>query len=302
MNRIVYHIVGMALLFMAATANCTESQKIVYYSLKNSKTRIGIAKGDITKQRGIDVIVNAANEQLQHGGGVAAVINKAAGPQLQLHCDKLLPNMNNVGARCATGRAVFTPAFNLNKIGIKGIIHTVGPRIAQKKTPTIADEQLLYAAYTNSLQLAMQNNMRTVAFPAISTAIFNYDIKRATPVAIRAVYDFIKNNPKAFDEVRFVLVSGKSFDLYEHVLKKFLHKKDSTPRAGKPEHKLEQVAQKKPAQAEKPQEKNNIEQKDAADKIVQLTWAQWAKDHPYVMASGGLGLAGLIYGGYSLYK
>jgi len=295
MNRIIYRIVGMALFFMAATANCAHSQKVVFYSLKNSKTRISIAKGDITKQRGIDVIVNAANEQLQHGGGVAAAISKAAGPQLQNYCNKL-PIAETWGCpRCPTGCALLTPAFNLKSIGIKGIIHTVGPRIAQKKSPTIADEKLLYAAYTNSLQLAAQNKMRSIAFPAISTAIFNYDIKHATPVAIRAVYDFIKNNPHTFDEVRFVLVSGHNCGLYEHVVKKLLYKKAHAHRAGKPDG---VINKKRSAQAEtQKHEKNKID-----PVVAPLTWSQWVGEHPYITATGSVGLVGLIYGVYSIYK
>ncbi len=298
MNRIIYRIVGMALFFMAATANCAHSQKVVFYSLKNSKTRISIAKGDITKQQGIDVIVNAANEQLQHGGGVAAAISKAAGPQLQIHCDKLSPSMNN-GARCATGCAVLTPAFNLNAIGIKGIIHTVGPRIGQKSVPTIADEQLLYSAYTNSLQLAAQNKMRSIAFPAISTAIFNYDIKRATPIAIQAVYDFVKKNPQAFDEVRFVLMSGRNAGLYEYVLQKLLRKKAHTPRAGRPEFRTNTRS----ARPEQHNNKNKENKKNKPELVTQVTWSQWANEHPYITATGSVGLtAGLIFGVYSMCK
>jgi O-acetyl-ADP-ribose deacetylase len=175
--------------------------------LQIGSTKITIVQGDITQQT-VDAIVNAANENLKHGGGVARAISKAAGPKLQIYCDKM-PIIAD-GERCPMGKAVITPAFDLEKVGIKKIIHTTGPR---GTTPN--KETLLRDAYTNSLQVAVDNGLRSIAFPAISTAIFGYDINEATPVAFIAVRDFIKKYPKAFDEVRFVLFSDDDLAAYK---------------------------------------------------------------------------------------
>lgn len=170
-------------------------------------TRITLAQGDITQQK-IDVIVNAANENLKHGGGVARAISNAAGKRLQEYCNKM-PIISN-GERCPMGKAVITPAFDLEKIGIKEIIHATGPR-----GTTTNKAQLLYDTYTNSLQIAKDNGLKSVAFPAISTAIFGYDINEATPIALKAIQDFVIKNPKVFDEIRFVVFSDKDFAVYQ---------------------------------------------------------------------------------------
>jgi O-acetyl-ADP-ribose deacetylase (regulator of RNase III) len=177
-------------------------------------THVIIVRGDILQQK-VDAIVNAANEDLSHGGGVALAISKAAGPQLQKYSDAM-PVLRN-GKRCPTGSAVITPAFDLEKRGIKKIVHATGP------TGTMPNkEQLLRSAYQNSLQVALDNTLRSIAFPSISTAIFGYDINQATPVAFKAVRDFIKEHPGAFDEIRFVVFSDPSlavYKKYENVLR-----------------------------------------------------------------------------------
>jgi O-acetyl-ADP-ribose deacetylase (regulator of RNase III) len=177
--------------------------------LQIGSTKITIVQGDITQQK-VDAIVNAANENLRHGGGVAKAISKAAGPHLQTYCDNM-PILAD-GERCPMGKAVITPAFDLEKVGIKKIIHTTGPR-----GTTPHKEKLLADAYTNSLQVAADNGLRIVAFPAISTAIFGYDINEATPVAFAAVRDFIKKYPKAFDEIRFILFSDNDVAVYKKI-------------------------------------------------------------------------------------
>lgn len=175
--------------------------------LRIGDTQINIVQGDITQQK-IDAIVNAANENLQHGGGVAAAISKAAGPKFQQYSDKM-PIMRN-GERCPTGQAVITPAFDLEKVGIKKVIHATGPRGSNPDK-----KQLLRSTYQNSLKIAQENNLKSIAFPAISTAIFGYDIHQATPVAFSAVKDFITKHPDAFEEIRFVLFSDKDLAVYE---------------------------------------------------------------------------------------
>jgi len=182
--------------------------------LQIGSTKITIVQGDIAQQK-VDAIVNAANENLKHGGGVARAISKAAGPELQKYCDAM-PVFAD-GERCPMGKAVITPAFDLIKVGIKKIIHTTGPR-----GTTPGKEKLLRDAYKNSLQVAMDNGLRSISFPAISTAIFGYDINEATPIAFATVRDFVKVHPKAFDEVRFVLFSDKDLAVYKKLMNEFL--------------------------------------------------------------------------------
>ena len=175
--------------------------------LKIGSTKITIMQGDITKQK-VDAIVNAANENLKHGGGVARAIAKAAGSRMQQYCDTM-PIISN-GERCPVGQAVITPAFDLEKVGIKKVIHATGPR---GNNPD--KKQLLRDAYQNSLRVAQKNSLKSIAFPAISTAIFGYDINEATPVAFAAVRDWIKQHPNVLDEVRFVLFSDKDLAVYQ---------------------------------------------------------------------------------------
>lgn len=192
-------------------------------SLKIGTTLITIVKGDILEQQ-VDAIVNAANEDLSHGAGVARAISDAAGPQLQAYCDTmplLMPivdpsspqNVRQV--KCPTGQAVITPAFDLEQKGIKNIIHTAGPLGNNPNR-----EKLLASSYQNSLQIALDNNLKSIAFPAISTAIFGYNIDKATPIAFAAIRDFVKQHPQAFEEIRLVLLPDKidpdkNFNVYK---------------------------------------------------------------------------------------
>jgi O-acetyl-ADP-ribose deacetylase (regulator of RNase III) len=122
------------------------------------------------------------------------------------------------GECCPMGKAVITPAFDLEKIGIKKIIHTTGPR-----GTTTNKEQLLYDTYTSSLQLAKDNGFKSIAFPAISTAIFGYNINDATPIALKTIKDFVIKNPKAFDEIRFVVFSHEDFAVYQKCMNELLN-------------------------------------------------------------------------------
>ena len=198
---------ALSLLTALGFTQPTVESQVKQQPLQVGSTKITIVQGDITQQK-VDAIVNAANENLRHGGGVARAISKAAGPRLQIYCDKM-PALAH-GERCPMGKAVITPAFDLEKIGIKKIVHTTGPR-----GTTPSKENLLADAYTNSLQLAADNGLRSIAFPAISTAIFGYDINEATPIAFATVSKFIKDHPKAFDEVQFVLFSDDDLAVYK---------------------------------------------------------------------------------------
>lgn len=194
---------------------------------KSKSARIVIVQGDITKQTGLDVIVNAANEQLAHAGGVAAAIRKAAGDELQAHCTNM-PNWPKTTVKTPTGEAVITPAFDLETtIKIEKIIHAVGPNLSYRKkdksSPSAEDALNLHNAYTNSLKIAVANNLRRIGFPSISTKIFAYDINLATPIAIKAIMQFIEENPTALDEVRLILFSPEDYAVFKQELDKATH-------------------------------------------------------------------------------
>jgi O-acetyl-ADP-ribose deacetylase len=186
-------------------------------------TKIIMMKGDITKLKDIDAIVNASNDGLQHWGGIAEAISKASesnmtddqkkaypvNSRLQRHSDRM-ENFPGHDSKCPVGCAVITPAFDLEDNAIKNIIHVTGP-----KGNNPDKQNLLHCAYLSGLMVAKANGLKSVAFPAISTAIFKYDIKKATPVAFRAVRNFILQNVGAIDEVRFVLFSDADLAVYQ---------------------------------------------------------------------------------------
>jgi O-acetyl-ADP-ribose deacetylase (regulator of RNase III) len=156
-----------------------------------------IVRHDITKMK-VDAIVNAANTNLQMGGGVCGAIFKAAGAtQLQAACDKLAP--------IKTGEAVITPGFNLPA---KFVIHTAGP--VYREWDKEQNEELLVAAYTNSLRRAVENKCESIAFPLISSGIYGYPKDEALQVAISAIQDFLMDHDLdvtlvVFDKSAFVL-------------------------------------------------------------------------------------------------
>ena len=135
---------------------------------------IAIIKGDITRAN-TDAIVNAANSAMLGGGGVDGAIHRAAGPRLLQFCLEV-PDVD--GVRCPAGEARITPGANLSA---RWVIHTVGPRYGIDPAP----EQLLASAYGNSLSLAMQNQCRSIAFPAISCGVYGYPHDEAAAIAIR---------------------------------------------------------------------------------------------------------------------
>ena len=139
---------------------------------------ISITIGDITTAE-VDAIVNAANEVMLGGGGVDGAIHRAAGPALLEAC-KAVPAVD--GIRCPTGEARITSAGNLPA---RYVIHTVGPVYSQVNNP----EQLLGNAYRNSLQLALDNNCESIAFPAISCGVFGYPLDEAAEVAFKVCSD-----------------------------------------------------------------------------------------------------------------
>jgi len=140
-----------------------------------------IVRQDITKMK-VDAIVNAANTDLQMGGGVCGAIFKAAGAaQLQAACDKLAP--------IKTGEAVITPGFNLPA---KFVIHAAGPVYRYQNAEQ--SEKLLRSAYMESLRLAIENKCESIAFPLISSGIYGYPKDEALQVATATIQDFLINN------------------------------------------------------------------------------------------------------------
>jgi O-acetyl-ADP-ribose deacetylase len=170
-------------------------------------SKINIIQGDITKQK-IDAIVNAANTSLLGGGGVDGAIHRAAGPELLDACRKL--------NGCPTGEAKITPGFNLPA---KFVIHTVGPVWNDGK---YHEDDLLANCYKNSFQLAVQNEITSIAFPAISTGVYRFPLERATKIAFKETKDFLEKD-NYIDKVLFVCYDKRTYDVYEKVYKDFFN-------------------------------------------------------------------------------
>jgi len=142
-------------------------------------SRIAVENGDITQQR-VDAVVNAANSSLLGGGGVDGAIHKVAGPELYEECKAL--------KGCATGEAKITRGYQLPA---KWVIHTVGPIW---KNGERGEEDKLADCYRNCLALARQHDVRTIAFPAISTGAYGFPLDRAATIAATEIGRFLQNN------------------------------------------------------------------------------------------------------------
>ena len=164
--------------------------------------RIEIEKGDITKLR-IDAIVNAANTSLLGGGGVDGSIHRAAGPKLLEECQTL--------NGCLTGEAKITKGYNLSA---KYVIHTVGP---VWNGGSHNEEALLSECYRNTLHLAAENNIKSIAFPAISTGVYHFPLEQATKIAIRETKEFLGKN-KSIEKVIFVCFDENTYRIYKEYL------------------------------------------------------------------------------------
>ncbi len=159
-------------------------------------------RGDITAQRDVDAVVNAANARLEPGGGVAGAIHRAAGPGLAEEARPLGP--------ISPGEAVITGGHGLPN---RFVIHALGPVYGQDRP----EAELLSRCYRNALILAEENGALSVAFPAISTGIFGYPIEDAADVALRTVRDEAEGL-RAVRLVRFVLFSKRDLEAHERAL------------------------------------------------------------------------------------
>ena len=170
-------------------------------------SRVKLIQGDITKLQ-VDAIVNAANSSLLGGGGVDGAIHRAGGPQILEACKQI----RNKQGGCKTGEAVITTGGNLKA---KHVIHTVGP---VWNGGSNNEEQLLGNAYRNSLQLAVEHNISTIAFPNISTGIYGFPKRRAAEIAIDTVQQFLQSND-SIREVIFCCFDEENTNLYQQLLK-----------------------------------------------------------------------------------
>jgi O-acetyl-ADP-ribose deacetylase (regulator of RNase III) len=164
--------------------------------------RMIVLQGDITTQA-VDAIVNAANEKLVRGGGVDGAIHRAAGPELQEACSRI--------GGCPTGDVRITPGFRLPA---RHVIHAVGPRWHGGGR---GEADLLASCYRRSLELAEQEELKTIAFPGISTGIYGYPIEDATRIAIVTVADCLTQMP-SIEEVRFVTFGDEATKVAERIL------------------------------------------------------------------------------------
>lgn len=156
--------------------------------------------GDITKITNVQAIVNAANTSLLGGGGVDGAIHRAAGRELLAECRTL--------HGCKTGCAKITKAY---KLPCDYVIHTVGPIWYGGNDN---EEELLANCYRNSLQLAVENNIRTIAFPSISTGVYSFPADKAAKIAVATVREFLEENPDKIDLVKWVLFDEKTYNAY----------------------------------------------------------------------------------------
>lgn len=160
--------------------------------------RLSIVKGDIVKAK-TDAIVNAANTSLLGGGGVDGAIHRAAGPELLAECETL--------HGCPTGEAKITKGY---KLKAKYVIHTPGPIWRGGKW---GEEELLANCYRNSLALAKENGVKSIAFPSISTGVYRFPVDQAARIAVGEILNFLKNDDSV-EQVILVCFDDRTKEAY----------------------------------------------------------------------------------------
>lgn len=173
------------------------------------KTQLIVIKGDITKLK-VDAIVNAANRSLLGGGGVDGAIHREAGSELYEEC-------KNLGF-CLEGDAKITKGY---KLPAKYIIHTVGPVYGLEKG---REAELLASCYISSLMLAVDNNIKTIAFPNISTGAFGYPIEDASRIAVDTVRELLTEEAHQIEKVYFVSFCDSDLKIYKTYASRFIAK------------------------------------------------------------------------------
>jgi len=168
--------------------------------------KIELIRGDITK-REVDVIVNAANRSLMGGGGVDGAIHRAGGPEILEACKAIVEK----GGNCPAGEAVITTA---GQLPARYVIHTVGPVWSEHKETE--SDRLLANCYRNSLQLAAEYGLRSIAFPNISTGVYRFPKERAASIAISTVREQLEKLD--VERVEFVCFDEDNYAIYRHFL------------------------------------------------------------------------------------
>jgi O-acetyl-ADP-ribose deacetylase len=172
------------------------------------QAKLSLIQGDITRQN-TDSIVNAANSSLMGGGGVDGAIHRAGGPQILAECKQIVARQG----RLPTGQAVITTGGNLPA---KNVIHTVGPVWHGGSNH---EDQFLASAYRESLRLAEKNQVKSVAFPSISTGAYGYPVAEAAKVALQTVMAFLKDETVSVRAVVFVLFDSGTYEAYAIALR-----------------------------------------------------------------------------------
>lgn len=183
------------------------------WSVSIQGAQLELVQGDITQQE-VDAIVNAANSSLLGGGGVDGAIHRAAGPRLLMETATL--------GGCKTGEAKISGGYRLPA---KHVIHTVGP-VYNPNDPNVP--LLLASAYRESLKLAAEHMLESVALPAISTGVYGYPLAEAASISLQTVYETL-HNPDArgtISLVRFVLFSDSAYDVYTEALNRLAQRSD----------------------------------------------------------------------------
>jgi O-acetyl-ADP-ribose deacetylase (regulator of RNase III) len=177
--------------------------------LRRGQVRVELVVGDIARQHGFDAVVNAANAELRTGGGVAGALHRAAGPGLEEEARRFAP--------IRPGQAAITSGHHLPNAYV---IHCLGP-VYGRDHPSDA---LLASCYSEALRLAEENELRSIAFPAISTGVFGYPADEAARVALQTIVDRAPNL-RTVRHVRLVLYDERALSVHEHALQRIATEK-----------------------------------------------------------------------------